>query len=57
MDITEAHLTWIFGCLLIAGLLLAYPAFTTAIALLRTEKRLGKLFWHVVTAFDLHRRR
>ena len=38
----------IFGCLL----LVAYPALTTAIALLRAETRLGQLFWHVVTAFD-----
>jgi hypothetical protein len=34
MDINEAHLTWILGCLLLVGLLLAYPALTTAIALL-----------------------
>jgi hypothetical protein len=57
MDFGEAHLIWIFGCLLIAGLLLAYPALTTAIALLLEQKRLGKLFWHVVTAFDRQRRR
>jgi hypothetical protein len=42
---------------LIAGLLLAYPALTTAIALLRAERRLGKLFLHIVTAFDRQRRR
>jgi hypothetical protein len=47
----EAHLTWIFGCLLIADLLLAYPALTTAIALPRAGKRLGKLFGYAVTAF------
>jgi hypothetical protein len=57
MDITEAQLSWIFGCLLIVGLLFAYPALTTAIALLRAERRLGKLFWAVVTAFDRQRRR
>jgi hypothetical protein len=35
MDITEAQLTWIFGCLLIVGLLFAYPALTTAIVRIR----------------------
>lgn len=57
MDITEAELNWVFGCLLILGLLLAYPALTTAIALLRAKRTLGGMFWHVVTMFDRHRRR
>jgi hypothetical protein len=56
MDITEAELTLIIGGLLIGGLLLAYPALTTAIALLRAEKRMRRLFWDVVTAFDRKRR-
>jgi hypothetical protein len=41
---------------LIVGLLLAYPALTTAIALLRAQRSLGKLFWHVGIAFDRQRR-
>jgi hypothetical protein len=52
VDITEVQLNWLFGCFLIVGFLLAYPAFTTAIALLGSQRRLGKLFWHVVTAFE-----
>jgi hypothetical protein len=57
MDITEAELNWFFGCLLIVGFLLAYPALTTAIALLRAKRSLRGLFWHVVTTFDRQRRR
>jgi hypothetical protein len=44
VDISEAHQTWIFGCLLLVGLLLAYVALTTAIALLRDS-------WKLVPAF------
>ncbi|MCU1376765.1 MAG: hypothetical protein JWO68_4051 [Actinomycetia bacterium] len=57
MDIDEPQLTWLFGCFLMLGFMLAYPAITTAIGLLRTERSLGKLFWHVVTAFDRKRHR
>jgi hypothetical protein len=57
MDITEAQLTWLFGCCLMLAMLLGYPALTTAIALLRAERTLGKLFWHIVTVFDLRHRR
>jgi hypothetical protein len=57
MDITEAQLTWLFGCSLILALVLGYPALTTAIALLRTQRALRKLFRHFVPALDLRRHR
>jgi hypothetical protein len=41
MEITEAQLNWLFGCLLIVGSLLAYPALTTTLALLRTQSESG----------------
>lgn len=52
MDITEAQLTWLFRCCLIVAMIVGYPALTTAIALMRAERTLGKLFWSVITAFD-----
>ena len=41
MGIPEAHLMWILSFLLLAGLFLAYPALTTAIALLCAERSVG----------------
>ena len=34
MDITEAQLGWIMGCLLLLGLVLGYPSIMTALAFL-----------------------
>jgi len=52
MEITEAQLGWIMGCLLLLGLVLGYPSLLTAIALLREQRLLGKLYWYVRTALD-----
>ena len=57
MDITEAHLGWIMGCLLLFGLVIAYPSIMTALASLREERVLGTLYWHFRTALDRLRQR
>jgi hypothetical protein len=44
MELSEAELNWFLGCLLLVGLLVAYPALTTAIGFLRAHHSLGKLF-------------
>ena len=57
MDITEARLGWIMGCALLLALLLGWPALSTAVALLREERVLGRLYWHFRIARDRRRRR
>ena len=52
VDITEAQLVWIMGCLLLLGLVLGYPSIRTALALMREYKELGRLYWHLSTALD-----
>lgn len=56
MNISEPELGWIMGCLFLLGILLAYPALMTALALMRTERVLGKLYcWYIVLALDRRR--
>ena len=55
MDITEAQLEWIMGCVFLAALVIGWPAFTRALALLREERVLGKLYWHLKAALDKRR--
>jgi hypothetical protein len=57
MEITEAQLGWIMGCLLLFGLVIGWPSITTALALLREERVLGRLYWHLRTALDRLRQR
>ena len=57
MDITEAQLEWIMGCLLLFGLVIGWPAITTGLALLREERVLGRLCWQLRTALDRRRDR
>ena len=52
MDITEAQLSWIMGCLLLFGLVIGYPLIMTLLALMREEKVLGRLYWHWRIAMD-----
>ena len=52
MDITEAELGWLMGCALLLARLLGWPALSTALALLREQRVLGRLYWHLRTAFD-----
>jgi hypothetical protein len=44
MGITEAQVPQQFGCFLIVGFLLSYPALTTGIALMRTERSSRRAF-------------
>jgi hypothetical protein len=55
-DLTDSTLSVIFGGLLLFGILIAWPAFTTALALMRSERLLQKLYWHFVVAVDTTRR-
>ncbi len=55
MDITEAQLYWIMGCLLLFGLVIGYPSIMTVLALMREERVLGKLYWHWRMALDRRR--
>jgi hypothetical protein len=57
MDITEAQLDWIMGRLLLFGLVIGWPSIMTALALLREERVLGRLYWHLRTALDRRRGR
>ena len=57
MDITEAQLGWIMGCFLLLALVIGWPALTTARALLREERVLGKLYWHWQVLLEARRRR
>jgi len=57
MDITEAQLYWIMGCLLLFGLVIGLPSIATALALLREQRVLGRLYWHWRTALDRRDRR
>jgi hypothetical protein len=57
VDITEAQLGWIMGSLLLFGLVLGWPSIMTALALIREERVLGRLYWHLRTALDRRRHR
>jgi len=57
MDITEDQLGWIMGCVLLLALLLGWPALTTALALLREQRVLGRLSWRWRTLLETRRRR
>ena len=52
MDITEAQLGWIMGCLLLLGLVIGYPTIMTALALLREQRVLGRLYRQLRTGLD-----
>jgi hypothetical protein len=54
-ELTESTISAIFGGLLLFGILIAWPAFTTALALMRSERMLGKLYWQFVVAVDTTR--
>ena len=49
--------SWLSGALLLVALVLGYPSVMTAVALARSERVLGKLFWNVVMAWDSRRLR
>ena len=57
MDITEAELYWILGCLLLFGLVIGYPSLMTLLALMREQRVLGKLYWRFRAALDDRPRR
>ena len=57
MDITEAQLEWLMGCCLLFALLVLFPTFMTALALMREEHVLGKLYWWWRTLLDERKRR
>jgi hypothetical protein len=57
MDITEAQLEWIMGRLLLFGRVIGWSSITIALALLREEQVLGRLYWHLRTALDRMDRR
>jgi hypothetical protein len=57
MNITEAQPGWPMGCALLLALLLGSPALSTALALLREQRVLGRLYWHLITALDRKRKR
>jgi hypothetical protein len=57
MDITEVELGWIVGCLLLFGLMIALPSIATALALLREQRVLGRLYWHLRAALDQRHKR
>ena len=57
MAITEAQPGWIMGCLFLLALVIGYPALATALALLREQRVLGKLYWHLRTALNRRRNR
>ncbi len=57
MDITEAELSWLMGCLFVFLLIIGYPSVLTAIALIREERVLGKLYWHWQVLLEARRRR
>ena len=42
----------VVGCLLLVCLVIVYPSIVTALALLREQRVLGKLYWHWRTALD-----
>jgi hypothetical protein len=52
MDITESELIWILGLALLLPLLLGLPAFRSGVRLLRGERALGRLYWHVRINLD-----
>src|SRR5690349_728662 len=45
---TDATWALLAGALLLLGVLLVLPALTTALSLMRSERVLGKLYWHVI---------
>ena len=56
MDLTEAQLNYIMSSALLLGIVLGWPALTTAIALMREYKVLGRLYWHWKMALDRRQR-
>jgi hypothetical protein len=56
MDISEAQLSWAMSCALILAAGIGWPALTTAIALLREQRLLGRVYWHVLMELDRRRR-
>lgn len=55
MELTEAQLGYIMGSALLLGIVLGWPALTTALALMREYKVLGRLYWHLRAALDRRR--
>lgn len=56
-ELSDGALALVFGGLLLAGLLLGYPALMTALALIREQRVLGKLYWHLRSALDIRLKR
>jgi hypothetical protein len=56
MDITEDQLNWM-GSLFPFCLVNVFPTITTAVALLREQQVLGRLYWHWIMARDRRRER
>lgn len=56
MEISEVQFSWIMGCLFLFALVIGYPSLVTALALLREERVLGRLYWHLRSALDRKRR-
>ena len=42
--------------LLLTALLLGLPAIRRVLAMRRFERYVGKLFWHIITGLDKHKR-
>ena len=57
MELTEAQLGYIMGSLLLLGMVLGWPALTTALALMREYKLLGRLYWYWRMLLDRQTRR
>lgn len=55
MDITEAQLNYIMGSALLLGMVLGWPALTTALALMREYKVLGRLYFYWRLLLDRRR--
>ena len=55
MDLTEAQLGYIMGSILLLALVLGWPALTTALALMREYKVLGRLYWYLRMLLDTRR--
>jgi hypothetical protein len=54
-ELTDSIVCAIFSGLLLIGILIAWPAFMTALALMRSERLLGKLYWQFVVAVETTR--
>jgi hypothetical protein len=57
MDVSEAQLSWIMGCVFLLALVLGWPALTTALALIREERLLGKIYWYWQVWLEARRRK